>query len=72
MNNGSGLSIATGGTITRNEQGSMTASPNNTTNAYNVVYSVTAPTTTGPELPINTTALDKFHKARNWCISIRK
>ena len=62
LNNGPGLSIATGGTITRNEQGSMTTSPNNTTNAYNVVYSVTSPTPTGPELPTNTTALANFTK----------
>jgi hypothetical protein len=55
--NGTGLAITTGGTITRRANGSMTNSPNNTTNAYNVVYNNSSTATTGPELPSNSTAL---------------
>ena len=62
LNNGAGLAIAPGGTITREQQGSMTTSPNNTTNAYNVVYNNTSPISSGPELPINTTALANLTK----------
>lgn len=62
LNNGSGLAMASGGTITRAQQGAMTASPNNTTNAYNVVYNTTSPISSGPELPSNTTALANLTK----------
>ncbi len=62
LNNGSGLAITAGGTITRAQQGSMTTSPNNTTNAYNVVYNTTSPISSGPELPSNTTALANLTK----------
>lgn len=62
LDNGSGLSIAGGGTIYRSAGGSMTNSPNNTTTAYNVVYN-NGTMTTGPELPSNTTALLNLSKA---------
>jgi hypothetical protein len=72
LNNGAGLSITTGGTITRNEQGSMTTVPNNTTNAYNVVYSITSSISTGPELPVNTntTALANFTKTGTGALTL--
>lgn len=55
--NGTGLAITAGGTITRRASGSMTNSPNNTANAYNVVYNNSSTATTGPELPSSSTAL---------------
>lgn len=72
LNNGSGLSITTGGTITRNDQGSMTTAPNNITNAYNVVYDITSVISTGPELPINTntTALANFTKLNSGTLDL--
>lgn len=72
LNNGSGLSITTGGTITRNDQGSMTTAPNNIANAYNVVYDITSVISTGPELPINTntTALANFTKQNSGTLDL--
>jgi hypothetical protein len=70
LNNGTGLSIATGGTITRSEQGSMTTSPNNVANAYNVIYNITSPISTGPELPSNTTVLSNFTKQGSGALTL--
>jgi hypothetical protein len=62
--NGTGVSITTGGTITRTDAGSMVNAPSNTTSAYNVVYNVSSPITSGPELPVspNVTALGNLTK----------
>lgn len=65
LSNGSGLSITTGGTITRAENGSMTTAPSNTVNAYNVVYDNDSDINTGPELPTNATALANLTKLAN-------
>ncbi len=62
LDNGAGLSIAAGGTITRNVGGSMSTSPSNTTAVYNVAYGAGA-MTTGPELPGNATALQNLTKS---------
>ncbi|MBX2944073.1 MAG: hypothetical protein KF860_17210, partial [Cyclobacteriaceae bacterium] len=70
LNNGSGLAMASGGTITRDQQGSMTASPNNTTNAYNVVYNNTSPISSGPELPSSTTALANLTKSGSGTLAL--
>lgn len=70
LNNGSGLAMASGGTIIRDQQGSMTASPNNTTNAYNVVYNNTSPISSGPELPSSTTALANLTKSGSGTLAL--
>lgn len=70
LNNGSGLAMAPGGTITRAQQGAMTTSPNNTTNAYNVVYNNTSPIASGPELPGNTTALANLTKSGSGTLTL--
>lgn len=58
FSNGTGIAIATGGTITRSRSTAiMSNPPNNTTNTYNVAYNNSSGLTTGAELPTNTTAL---------------
>lgn len=64
FDNGTGIAIAQGGTITRlggASGGSMTGNPTNTVDAYNVVYT-SGEITTGPELPSNSTALANLSK----------
>lgn len=67
--NGSGIAIATGGTITRSAGGGMNLSPNNTTNTYNVVYT-SGTFQTGNELPGNTTALANLSKTGSGTLSL--
>lgn len=66
--NGPGIAMSTGGTITRTG-GSISTSPNNTTNAYNVVYTSGA-VTTGPELPSNSTALANLSKTGSGVLTL--
>ena len=68
FSNGAGITITTGGTITR-VGGSMSTSPGNTTNAYNVVYTSGA-ITTGSELPSNTTALANLSKTGTGTVTL--
>ncbi len=69
FSNGTGITIATGGTITRSS-GTMSASPNNTTNSYNVTYTSGGLVTTGPELPGNTTALANLSKTGSGTLTL--
>lgn len=68
FSNGTGIAIATGGTITR-AGGIMTNNPTNTTNAYNVVYGV-GTFTSGPELPSSTTALANLSKTGSGTVTL--
>ncbi len=68
FSNGSGITIATGGTINR-VGGSMSTNPTNTTNSYNVVYT-SGTITTGPELPSNTTALANLSKTGSGTLTL--
>lgn len=68
FSNGAGISMATGGTITR-IGGSMAMSPNNTTNTYNVVYT-SGTINSGPELPSNTTALANLSKTGSGTLTL--
>jgi len=69
FSNGSGITIATGGTITRASVGSMTSNPTNTTNSYNVVYT-SGTITSGPELPTNSTALANLSKTGSGTLTL--
>ncbi|GHN02853.1 hypothetical protein WSM22_43420 [Cytophagales bacterium WSM2-2] len=68
FSNGAGITMATGGTITR-VGGSMTTSPNNTTNSYNVTYT-SGSITTGSELPSNSTALANLSKTGSGTLTL--
>lgn len=68
FSNGTGITMATGGTITRSG-GTMSAAPNNTTNSYNVVYT-SGTITTGPELPTNATALANLSKTGSGTLTL--
>jgi len=58
--NGAGISITSGGTITRQHNGSMNTAPSAT--SYNVVYNIGNPITTGVELLTSATALQNLTK----------
>lgn len=68
LDNGAGISIASGGTVTRSG-GTLTSNLANTLDAYNVVYT-TGTITTGPELPTNTTALANLSKTGSGTLSL--
>ncbi len=66
--NGTGISIASGGTVTRSG-GTISSNLANTLDPYNVVYT-TGTITTGPELPTNTTALANLSKSGSGTLSL--
>ncbi|MEO5602545.1 MAG: hypothetical protein ABIR06_16605, partial [Cyclobacteriaceae bacterium] len=68
FSNGTGITMATGGTITRSG-GTISTSPNNTTNSYNLVYT-SGTVTSGPELPTNTTALANLSKTGTGALTL--
>jgi hypothetical protein len=70
--NGTNIGITSGGTITRSEDGSMTNSPNNTTNTYNLVYDAGSAITTGPELTSSATALNNVTKLGSSTVTLTK
>lgn len=68
FNNGTGISIASGGTVTRSG-GTISSNLANILDPYNVVYT-NGTVTTGPELPSNTTALANLSKTGSGTLSL--
>lgn len=68
--NGTGISMAAGGTVTRSG-GTMNSLLANTVDTYNVVYT-TGTISSGPELPDNTTALANLSKTGSGTLTLSK
>lgn len=61
FNNTGTITMASGGTITRTDLGSMSSAPQATT-SYHVLYNIEGPTNSGVELPAGTTQLNNLTK----------
>ena len=61
FSNGGTITMATGGIITRKENGSITNTPT-TASSYDVIYDIANPISSGNELPSSATALNNLTK----------
>jgi len=61
FNNTGSITMASGGTVTREENGSINNALN-ATDSYNLIYDIASATSSGPELPGNATDLNNLTK----------